>query len=402
VARFQRARLENEEERATAIELFFDLVFVFAVTQVSHLLLHHLTWAGVGQSTIVLLVVWWAWNYTTWVTNELDPDSTVVRLVLIAITLAALLLAVAIPQAFGAHGLLFAASYVAIQVGRHTFLAFGSAERGTLERERAVQILIWFVGAGALWIAGGLARGGVREAAWVAALALDYCAPLVVFRVPGRRRLAEAAWDVETAHFAERFQLFVIIALGESLVVTGATTSDLELRPARAAALVVAFLTSAAMWWLYFDYVARIAQRRLELAENRTRMARDGYTYLHVAMVAGVIVSAVGDALLIDRPGDTLPRGQVAAIVAGPALYLAAHVAFRLRLAGSVSVKRLGGAVACLAAGLTGAVLPALAVAVLVLAALAAVIGAEQLSARRRRARGEPAPLERIQAAARG
>ena len=127
---------------------------------------------------------------------------------------------------------------------------------------------------------------------------------------------------METAHFAERFQLFVIIALGESLVVTGATTSDLDLRPARAAALVVAFLTSAALWWLYFDYVAQIAQRRLELAENRTRMARDGYTYLHVVMVAGVIVSAVGDALLIARPGDELPRAQLAALVAGPALYL--------------------------------------------------------------------------------
>ena len=193
----------------------------------------------------------------------------------------------------------------------------------------------------------------------------------------------------------------MIIALGESLVVTGATTSDLDLTPARAAAVVVAFLTSAALWWLYFDYVARIAQRRLELAENRTRMARDGYTYLHVVMVAGVIVSAVGDALLIARPGDVLPRAQVAAIVAGPALYLAAHVAFRLRLAGSISGKRLGGAIACLAAGVAGAVIPALAVAVLVLGVLAAIILAERLTARRRRARGEPTPIERIEAVSR-
>jgi low temperature requirement protein LtrA len=402
VARFQRARREDEEERATSIELFFDLVFVFAVTQVSHLLLHHLSLAGAGQSAIVLLVVWWAWNYTTWVTNELDPDSTVVRLALIAITLAALLMAIAIPQAFRAHGLLFAGSYVAIQVGRHLFLAYGSAEAGTLERERAVQILIWFVAAGVLWLAGGILHDGARIAAWLAALVLDYGAPLVVYRVPGRTPLGEAAWDVETAHFAERFQLFVIIALGESLVVTGATTSDLELTPARAAALVVAFLTTAVLWWLYFDYVARIAQRRLERASNRTRMARDGYTYLHVVMIAGIIVAAVGDALLIARPGDTLPRGQLAAIVAGPALYLAAHVAFRLRLTGTVSRKRLGGALGCLAAGLTGAVLPALAVAMLVLAVLAAIVLAERVAARRRSARGEPGPIERLGAATRG
>src|SRR5918911_4770215 len=136
----QRRRASEEEGRATTLELFYDLVFVFAITQVSHLLLNHLTWVGVGQSLLVLLVVWWAWNYTTWATNELDPESTAVRLLLIGLMLASLLLAVAIPQAFRAHALLFAGSYVAIQMGRHAFLTFAAAGGGTVERERAGRI----------------------------------------------------------------------------------------------------------------------------------------------------------------------------------------------------------------------------------------------------------------------
>jgi low temperature requirement protein LtrA len=399
MSRFQRAPGEGRP-RATSLELFYDLVFVFAITQVSHLLLAHLDWEGAGQSALVLLVVWWAWNYTTWVTNELDPESIAVRGLLIAIMLASLLLAVAIPDAFGGRALLFAGSYVAIQVGRHLFLTFAAAAPGTLERERAERILLWFAVAGALWIAGALADAGARTALWLAALLVDYAAPLVTFRIPGLRRLSGDAWTVATSHFAERFQLFIIIALGESIAVTGATTSALELSAARLGAFALAFLAAAALWWLYFDYVARIAERRLELAENRTAMARDGYTYLHVVMVAGVIVSAVGDELVIVHPSEVLPGAEVAAVVAGPALYLLAHVLFRLRLTGTTSRKRLAGAVACVAVGLLGGVLPALALAALLVVVLAAVIGAEQLSGHRRRVRGEASPLERLEAPA--
>src|ERR687885_2596993 len=130
----QRRRVTGQEQRATSLELFYDLVFVFAITQVSHLLLEHLTWVGVGQAAFALLVVWWSWNYTTWVTNELDPESVTVRLLLIGLMLASLLMAIAIPDAFGDKSLLFAASYVAIQIGRHVFLTFVAAERGTIER----------------------------------------------------------------------------------------------------------------------------------------------------------------------------------------------------------------------------------------------------------------------------
>jgi len=383
-------------QRVTPLELFYDLVFVFAITQVSHLLLMHLTWEGVGQATLVLLVVWWAWNYTTWVTNELDADLTAVRLLLIGIMLASLLLSVAIPEAFGAHGLLFAVSYVAIQVGRHVFLTFAAAERGTIERERAARILTWFVVAGAFWIAGGLANGSTRVALWLAALAIDYSAPVATFWLPGRRRLAPSDWNVQTAHFAERFQLFVIIALGESIVITGATTAGLDLDAARVCAFALAFLGTAALWWLYFDYVARIAERRLELSHDRTRLARDGYTYLHVVMVAGVIVAAVGDELVIAHPTEILPGRELAAVVGGPALYLLGHALFRLRMAGSLSWKRLGGAMGCVIVGGIGFFVPALVVGALVVGVLAAVIAAERVAAARRRARGEPSPLDRL------
>ena len=219
-------RKPGVEQRATTLELFYDLVFVFAITQVSHLLLDHLTWTGAGQATLILLVVWWSWNYTTWVTNELDPNSIVVRLLLIGLMLASLLMAIAIPDAFGDKALLFAGSYVAIQVGRHLFLTFVAAAPGTRERVRAGRILIWFLAAGVLWIAGALADGSTRTVLWLVALALDYAAPLVTYWVPGLPRLTPDTWEVGTGHFAERFQLFIIIALGESIVITGATTAD--------------------------------------------------------------------------------------------------------------------------------------------------------------------------------
>ena len=392
-----------DAQRATSLELFFDLVFVFAITQVSHLLLDDLSWRGAGRALVALLVVWWAWNYTAWVTNELDPDAGAVRLLLLAVMLLCLVLAVAIPGAFGDHALLFAGSYVAIQVGRHTFLTFAAASRGTIERERAGRILIWFVAAGLLWIAGALtATEGVRAVLWTAALLVDYGAPLVLYWVPGKRRLPSSAWDVETSHFAERFQLFVIIALGESIVITGATTAGLELSAARLAAFGLAFASSAALWWLYFDYVARIAERRLELADDRTTLARDGYTYLHGALVAGVILSAVGDELVIAHPTSELSTAELVAVVGGPALYLVGHAAFRWRMAGSVSWRRLAGAVACAAVGVAGLGIPAIAVAALLVAVLVGVILWEQLAAARRRARGESTPLERLEAGASG
>ena len=397
MSRFLRQAEPNEEQHASNLELFYDLVFVFAVTQVSHLLLADLTWRGAGRSLLVLLVVWWAWNYTTWVTNQLDPDAVPVRLLVLAIMLASLVMSIAIPAAFGSRALLFVGAYVAIQVGRHAFLTFAVAERGSAEREPALHILIWFVAAGVFWIAGGLASGPTQIALWLVALAIDYAAPLALYWVPGRPSLDPSAWDVETSHFAERFQLFIIIALGESIVIIGATTSDLTLGAARMAAFGLAFASSAALWWLYFSYVARIAERRLQLASDRTTLARDGFTYLHVLFVAGVIVAAVGDELVIAHPTEELPTAELVAVVGGPVLYLLAHVLFRLRLARSLSVKRLGAAVACIAIGLLGTAVPALVVATLLAVVLVVLIVVEHVAERRRRARGEPSPLERLE-----
>jgi low temperature requirement protein LtrA len=395
IARDSLIRDSGAEQRATTLELFYDLVFVFAITQVSHLLLDHLDWEGAGQAALVLLVVWWSWNYTTWVTNELDPRSTIVRLLLIALMLGSLLMAIAIPQAFGDKALLFAASYVAIQVGRHTFLTFVAAGPGTIERQRAGQILIWFLVAGVFWISGAIADGSTRTVLWLLALGLDYAAPLVTFWVPGLRRLRPEAWEVGSGHFAERFQLFVIIALGETIVITGATTSDLELTTARVTAFALAFLSTAALWWLYFNLVATITERRLAAAEDRTVIARDAFTYLHVLIFAGILLSAVGDELVIAHPTDEPPDDELIAIVCGPALYLLAHVALRLRLAHSIAGRRLAGAVACLAVGAVGTFAPALVVAALLVTILVAVIAGDQLAAARRRGRGEPSPLER-------
>src|SRR5215210_7949532 len=189
MGRVRRRKTDGVNQRASTLELFYDLVFVFAITQVSHLLLEHLTWSGVLQSLIVLLAVYWSWNYTTWTTNELDTETVPVRLLLLGLMLVSLLMSVAIPQAFETHALLFAGSYLTIQVGRTSFLTFAAAESGTVERERAGRILTWFVVVGVLWIAGALLEGTGRYALWLVALALDYCAPLVTYWVPGRRRL---------------------------------------------------------------------------------------------------------------------------------------------------------------------------------------------------------------------
>lgn len=398
-----RGRRRDGEARAgaTTLELFYDLVFVFAVTQVSHALLGHLTWTGVGEALLVLLVVWWSWNYTTWFTNELDPDANAVRVALIALMLTSLLMAVAIPQAFGSESLLFAGSYVAIQVGRTAFLAFFAGTPGTVERQRAELILLWFLASGVLWIAGAIVDGPLRTVLWLGGLALDYGGPLVTFRVPGRSRLAPGDWDVGAAHFTERFGLFVIIALGESIVLIGATTSGRALSLATLVGLALAFVGTATLWWLYFNTVAGMIERRLAMTENRTLLARDAFTYLHVVIVAGVIVAAVGQELVIAHPTEELHGAELVAVVAGPALYLLAHGALRLRMTGSVSAKRTAGAVACVAVAALGGVVPALGIEALLVAILLAVVIAEEVAGVRRRARGEPSPRERLEGASR-
>jgi low temperature requirement protein LtrA len=391
----------DQEQRATALELFFDLVFVFAVTQLSHGLVEHLTWTGAAQTLFLLLVVWWAWVYTTWMANWLDPDTGGVRLILLAGMLASLLMAIAIPEAFGDRALLFAAAYTALQVVRNGFIAWASPP-GSRLRLTFVGILSWSVAVGVLMIGGAVAPEPWMVALWLVALALDYLGPAARYWVPGVLRAETTDWGIEPRHFAERFQLFVIIALGESIVVTGVTASQLEIDAGRVAAIAVAFVGSAALWWLYFNAAATIAGRRLEAAEDPGRLARDAYTYAHIPIVAGIIVTAVGDEIVIAHPGARLGAAELVALAAGPALYLAGHLLFRRLMAGSISRRRLAAALAVVACGALGAWLPALATASLITAVLVAVIVSDQVSAARRRAHGEPTPLEAFEASIQG
>lgn len=387
VARRRRGVVRRGGTAVSPLELFFDLVFVFAVTQVSHRLLEHLTWQGAAEAAMLLLVVWWSWNYTTWATNELDPERPVVRMLLVALMFASLLMSIAIPDAFGARALLFVGAYVAIQVGRHTFLTFVAADRGTPESERAGRILTWFLVAGVLWIAGGLADGSTRTVLWVVALLVDYGGPLVFFWVPGRVRLHGDTWDITPEHLAERFQAFVIIALGESIVVTGAAVSGMELDRATIAALVLAFLSAVAFWWLYFASVAEIASSTLARAGERSRVARDVYTYLHVLLIAGIVLSAVGDEVVLRHVDETLGTAELLVLVAGPVVYLLAQNLMRLRIEGGLSSSRSVAIVACVGVGLLGTTVPGFVVGLLLTLILVAVVARDELHRRARAAR---------------
>ena len=366
----------GEEQRATWLELFFDLVFVFAVTQLSHLLLHHLTLRGALQTLFLLLVVWWAWIYTTWMTNWFDPDSVLVRLVLLVVMASSLLMAVAIPEAFGNLAALFACSYVALQVVRNVFNVYATP----LDNDFHVvfrRILAWSLASGVLWVAGGFASSDARVWLWVGALVLDYAAPSLGYWTPRLGRSATTDWEIETAHFAERFQLFIIIALGESIVVTGATASALVFNLAIGTSLMVAFATSAALWWLYFDEVGWRAQQFLFRAQDSGRLARDAYTYLHTPIVAGIIVVAVADEVVIAHPRSSPSGVELAVILGGPALYLIGHTLFRLRMIHNVSRKRVVAAAAIVALTPLGTTLTSLGLATCVLAILTILAAAE-------------------------
>jgi low temperature requirement protein LtrA len=392
--RFARPRSADGHERASTLELFYDLVFVFAVTQVSHFLLDHPDWSHAGQAAVILMAVWWSWNYTTWATNELDTSAIPVRGMVVAVMLGSLLMSIAIPEAWGERALLFAGSYVAIQVGRHAFLTFVAGTRGSRERLRASRILTWFVFSGVFWIAGALAEGDARTVLWLIALGIDYVAPLLVYRVPFVAPITPDIWDVTTEHFAERFQLFVIIALGESVVITGATTSELDLDTANITAFIVAFLGAAALWWLYFNRAAAGSQHRLEAAPNRTELARDVYTYLHVFVIAGIIVAAIGDEIVIAHPSDSLETAELLLVAAGPVIYLLAMATIRLRATGTGSRKRPLAAGIIVAIALIGQHAPALLLASLILVVLVVLIGLEEWDHRRRY--GTPAPVEEL------
>jgi low temperature requirement protein LtrA len=366
------------ERRATFFELFFDLVYVFAITQLSHHLLAELTWGGAAEAAFLLCAVYWAWNYTTWMTNWFDPEVATVRLVLVLVMLASLLMAVAIPEGFGDHALLFAASYCALQVGRNAFVV-GVTPPGPFHRNFQ-QILTWSLLSVPFWIAGALVDGSARWALWLAAFGLDLAAPLARFWLPGfGGGTPFIEWEIDPGHFAERFQLFVIIVLGESIVLTGATATDVGLEASVVVALVFAFVSSVALWWLYFGQVATAAVRRMAADEVPGRFGRDAYTYLHLPIVAGVLLAAVGDELVIAHPSDQLETAGALVALGGPALYLLGLVAFGARVGRHQPWTRTVAAIVLLACIPLAAEAAGLLVTGLVAALLAALVVGDRL-----------------------
>jgi low temperature requirement protein LtrA len=331
---------DGGEQPVTALELFFDLVFVFAVTQLSHRLLDHLTVGSVLETLLLLVAVWRAWVDTTWVTNWFDPDRTPVRLLLVVLMLISLLMSVAIPKAFGEGGLMFALAYATIQVGRTTFVVL-VLEGSSMLGRNFQRILAWFTIPAVLWVAGSLLQSEARYVLWTIAVVLEYMGPVAGFWTPGLGRSTTADWTVEGGHFAERCRLFVILALGESILVTGTTFGEIEASTATVSAFVVAFLGSVAMWWLYFSRSEGAARRTFSSSEDPGRLARSAYTYFHLPMIAGIIAIAAADELTLAHPGEHGTLASVVLTLGGTALFLAGHALFKWAVFGVLSWPRV-------------------------------------------------------------
>ena len=345
-----RPIVPHQHSRVTYAELLFDLVFVFAVTQVSHTLLSHFTPLGAVETTLLLLSVWWVWVYTSWVTNWLNPELTPVRVLLFLLMLGGLVLSTSIPLAFDSRGLWFAIAYAAMQVGRTLFWLLSTPAR-TAARMNTIRILVWLSVSAVFWIAGGLAQGEMRLLLWAMALGIEYLSPAVRFWIPKYGASSVADWYVEGGHLAERCAGFIIIALGESIVVTGATFADLRWTSEVVAAFLSAFVTALAMWWLYFHKGAEAGSELISSSNEPGRLARLAYTYLHLPIVAGIILSAVSDDLVLQHPTGHSDVRVVVSTVGGPMLFLIGSILFKYAIRGWL---QLSHGVGILALGVLG------------------------------------------------
>jgi low temperature requirement protein LtrA len=354
--------------------LFFDLVYVFAITQLTQLILHDLTVSAMVRATFLLLVVWWAWICTTWMANWFDPDSPTVGAVLTGVMLASLLMAAAIPRAFGADGVLFAVSFVTLQVGRSAAAAYLLRGDHPL-RDVFQRVAAWSVLGGALWLAGSALDGDRRLLVWAPALMVELCAPVAGYWLPGRGRAATTDWDIEGGHFTERCEAFIIIALGESIVLTGAAAAHAGLSATVSLSLSVAFLETAALWWLYFGAATERTRDAMRKCQDPGRLARDAYTYLHVPIVAGIIAVSVGNDLLIAGPDDAVHGVGLAVVLGGPVLFLVGESLFRMRVMGNqANAKRLAVAALLLLLTPVGARVSAVALSSTVAAVLIGLV----------------------------
>jgi low temperature requirement protein LtrA len=329
---------DSTEKRVAPLELFFDLVFVFALTQVTQLMSNHPTWTGLGQGLLVLAALWWAWGAYAWLTNYIAAEEDRERLLMFAVMGAFLVAALAVPNAFGDDALLFAVAY-AVARWLHIFI-FAEANEDLDAAEAIRRLARTALPAPALLIAASFLDGPAQALLWALALAIDFSGPYV-FGVSGFR--------VSPAHFAERFSLIVIIALGESIVAIGAGLEG-ELDAGVVGAALLGLVIACAIWWAYFDVVAIVSERhfRESRGERLILMARDSYSYLHLPIIAGIVLVALGVKKAIghvDAPLETIPA---VALFGGIALYYAGHLGFRLRNVHTLNGPRMVALVACL------------------------------------------------------
>ncbi len=325
------------------IELFFDLVFVFAVTRLSHLQLEHQSLEGAAQTAFLLVAVWVVWMWTTWATNWLDSRASIVRVLFLVLMGAGLVMSSALPEAFGERGLVFALAYAFMHNLRNAFTVWALKDGEKRERRNFLRIQFWLVVSGVLWIAGGFAEGDMRWGLWIVALFAEIGAPWWGFRTPGMGASTTRDWTIDPGHMAERCGLFVILSLGESIIILGATFTGLPWDGAHIAAFALGFLVAISMWWIYFATAAERAEQAFENHPDAGRVARAAYTYAHIPIVAGVIIAAVAVELLLAHPTGHTEPPLIAALCAGGCCSLPATPVFRAWRSGGGRRRTLPG-----------------------------------------------------------
>jgi low temperature requirement protein LtrA len=373
------AQATAAERRTSPIELLWDLVFVFAVTQVTTLLSRDLTWRGLGRSLLVLALVWWAWSAFVWAANAEEEEAPALRLILLTAMVLIFIAGLAIPRAFDGEGPLFAGTYAGVRL-LHLGLYADASRRGNASWSAIAGFGLTVAIGMALLVAGSLLHGWHRDALWAAAATIDYAGPGLLTRARLR-----GLQEVAVAHFAERYGLFVIICLGESVVAIGVGASGHPLSAEVVAAVGLGILITSGLWWTYFARFASTAEERLRNHADPVLAAADAYSYLHLLLVAGIIIFAVGVKLSLGQVGEPLADAPRLALCGGIALYLLGHAAFRLRLSGAVNPEKIAVAVALLALFGAGSELPAWSV-LLVATALLALMCALEATFERRRA----------------
>lgn len=338
----------HDSSRVGYIELFFDLVFVFAVTQLSHDLIAHPDLTTLVHTLILGWAVWWLWIDTTWVTNWLDPDKVPVRTMLLVLMGLGLLMSSAIPEAFEGKALLFAVPYVVIQVGRTLFTTWAMGRHWPENAVNFIRITVWLSVSGAFWIAGALADDQMRLVLWVVAALIDVVGPRALFRVPGMGPTDATTWSVRGSHMAERVSLFLIISLGESIIVTGTAFGELELDATTLLAFLAAFASTVLMWLLFFDRAERSATEYFASHTNPGMVAQTAYTYVPYLLVAGIVLTAVADELVLQHPLGHASTWTAGLICGAAAVYLLGNAFFRRATGGPWSAPHLVGVVVVL------------------------------------------------------